>query len=157
MAFVRAIEMFRTLLLSKPAITALVADRVYGPPGIPRGSASPPGMPAKAITLAQTGGMDNPSIPLTWARIDMRCYGETQYQAAVLYSTVAEELGFMTAPIQGRRLQNELVPYDGDNCYLYAVHKVSGPYDMLEQQEEWPCMWTSLRALFFQKTPGSIP
>jgi len=111
----------------------------------------------KAITLAQTGGPDNPSIPLTWARIDMRCWGETSYQAGVLYSTVAEELGFMAAPIAGRRLQNELVAYGGDNCYVYAVHKISGPLDMLETEEEWPCVWSSMRVLHFQMTPGAIP
>lgn len=155
MAFVRTIEMFRTLLLSKPNITLLTLNRIYGPPGIPRAQAS--AMPIKAITLAQTGGTDNESIPLSRARIDMRCYGETHYQAGVLYTTVAEELGFMAAPIAGRRLQNQLIPYDGDNCYVYAVHKISGPYDMLEQQEEWPCVWASLSVLHFQMTPGSIP
>jgi len=124
MAFIRPVTAFRTLLLSKANITA-ETSYVYGPPGIPAGLAN--SMPVKAITLVKIGGTYNISIPISRPMIAMRCYGQTPREANVLHSIVAEELGYMTAPIQGRRLQNELITYEGGDCYLYAIHKISTP------------------------------
>ena len=153
MAFIRPVTAFRTLLLSKPDITA-ETTYIYGPPGIPAGLAN--SMPVKAITLLKIGGTYNVSIPVARPMIAMRCYGETSREADVLYSIVAQELGFMAAPIKGRRLQNELISYGADNCYLYAIHKMSGPMDLMEREEEWPYVWSSWSFLHFQLVPGDI-
>lgn len=152
MAFVIPVVAFRTLLLGSADIVAFFAPdapRIYGSPGIPRADVN--SMPRSAITLLQLGGTQNRDIPIGDPAIAVRFYGATSMRAMELFATVDGFLGDMAAPVAGRRIQNRIVTYGTDQCYIYAIHKSTGPMDVMEPGEDWPFVWASYRMKYWQR------
>lgn len=153
MAFIVPVVAFRTLLVTNAAIIAHFAPdapRIYGTPGIPRAEVQ--SMPRAAVTLLQLGGAQNRNIPIGTVTIAMKCYGaQNTLEAMDLYSVIDEVLGDMAAPVAGRRLQNQQVPYGAGNCYIYTIHKSTGPMDVMEPVETWPYVWSSYMMMYWQR------
>ena len=152
MAFVIPVIVLRTLLVNDPAIIAYfapAAPRIYGSPGIPRANIN--SMPQTSVTLLQLGGTQNVNIPIGSVTLAMKCYGPTPQDAMELYGEVDDVLGFMATPVAGRRLQNQQVPYGAGMCYVYSIHKSTGPMDVMEPAEKWPYVWASYTMQYWQR------
>lgn len=151
MAFAIPVAVFRQILVTAPAIIAYfapAAPRVYASAGILRADVN--SMSRPAITLLQIGGPQNINIPIGDPIIAMKCYGDDTLQSMQLYSEVDEVLGNQAAPVAGRRYQNQIVTIGADQYYVYAIHKSTGPMDMMEPIEKWPYVWASYKMKHWQ-------
>lgn len=77
------------LIAASPLRTLLGGDYVYWPE-IP-GGGDPP-MPGKAISFRFNGGITFPTLRAQDARVSMRCYGETAFEAMEVYRALYDRL-----------------------------------------------------------------
>lgn len=110
-------------LQSRDAITAIcpVGDIRQQPP-------QDTGAPRYAISVQRSGGFGAwPSVPYLDARVDLRCYGPTAYDAMTLWRTVQTEL-------EGDRRRGG---FTAAGCRVLNITLSSGPVDNLVD-EGWP-------------------
>lgn len=82
-AVIDAHSAFRDFLIAaSPLRTFLNGDFVYWPE-VPGGG--DPAMPGKAVAFRFNGGISSAYLPVQDARVSMRSYGETAYQAMEVY------------------------------------------------------------------------
>lgn len=78
-----------TFLKADTAVAARVAARVYGPDGVPTSQNS--SMPRAAIVVSPAGGLGvigNAYQPHSDRRVDILCYGSSQFDSYELYLDV---------------------------------------------------------------------
>ena len=132
------ISNLRTCLVAQATLTAVLADAayVYGPPGFPDSVVS--SMPCQLITYLQSGGMPHGfQVPLTSARIELRCYGATHIEASEVERTLASVL------------DKQLNQAIGSNC-LFSAYKVTEPQFLTEPDTDWPYVWVVYNLIFSQ-------
>lgn len=115
----------RTYLLSQAEVTALCEQRVFV-------LALPPdeveSMPRSCVVLLASG-QDSPATSRnrTVARIDVVCYGETDYAAAAMERPVAQALKDMRRTVVGSTL-------------LHNATVSAGPFQARDPETGWPAM-----------------
>lgn len=129
-------------LLAQSEVAALVGTRVFGME-LPDVEAT--SMPRKCVLINSAGaavfGMAARSeIPLDSRTKDVRCYGETPYEASRVYNAVNLAL---------KRLRRRLVTPPGGlgAVLLYSATKIGGPAALREPETEWPVLFSSYNVL----------
>lgn len=117
-------------------VAALAAGRVYGAELPPQEAAQ---MPRKAVVVtAAGGGTTGPGarsyLPLGTVRVDVRCYGETQYEAMKVWRAVHGALKRLGRCPQGEAL-------------LHAAYEEAGPLQTREPEVGWPLVLSVWEAL----------
>ena len=113
----------RTYLIAASALrTLLGGDFVYWPE-VPGGG--DPAMPTKAIAFRFNGGLTYPTIRAQDARVSVRCYGATAYQAMEVYRALYDRL---------HDQQNFIV---GDVGFHGAIEQVPG-VPLEDPTTHWP-------------------
>ena len=126
----------RAYLLDDTGISGLVGTRVYGPPGnspndpLRKEMASWGITPRKTIMLVASGGAGGgrgARTRMRWVenRIDVRCYGETPYQADVLHNKVYPAM-------------IDLEGYTSDDTRLVTAEVSGGPLPARDGDADWP-------------------
>lgn len=120
-------------LSADATVAALVSGRIWGDEMPPSEAVS---MPRKCViinTVGQGGyGRESRSeIAVDMRMKDVRCYGETPYEARRIYDAVNLAL---------KRLRRHLVtpPAGLGQVLLYSAVKVAGPTSRREPDTEWP-------------------
>lgn len=119
-----SMEAIIALLLAQPAIAALTATRIYGPPGMPdtyRGD-------TQAIQVAEDGGPTEVSTALSQTAAWLHCYGPTAASARGLQKVV-------TLALNGLGAQE--VTVTGGRARLQRCWKWAGPQDVNEPETGW--------------------
>lgn len=120
-----------TYLAAVAEIDGLVDGRVYGEK-LPAADVS--AMPRKCIVITSNGEVPsagtNSYIQVARPRYEVRCYGETPYEARVLYRAVHAALKGMTANVSADvRLHNAL--------------QGAGPTALVDPDADWPFVWST--------------
>ena len=126
----------RAYLLDNTEITALVGTRVYGPPGnsptdpLRSEMASWGITPRKTIVLMASGGAGGgrgARTRMRWVenRIDVRCYGESPYQADVLHGEVYPAM-------------IDLEGFTNGDTRLVSAEVSGGPLPARDGDADWP-------------------
>lgn len=121
------IEALVAYLRADPQVAALTAGRVYGAE-LPLQEAAL--MPRKALVVtAAGGGAVGPGarsyLAVGTVRMDVRCYGETQYEAMRVFRAVHGALKGLRRHPQGPML-------------LHAAYEEAGPLQTREPEVGWP-------------------
>ncbi len=108
-------------------VAGLVMGRVCGAELPPQEAAQ---MPRKAVVVAASGGSSigpgaRSYLPVGLMQVDVRCYGETQYEAMRVFRAVHGALKRL-----GRRPQGEAL--------LHAAYEGAGPLQTREPDVGWP-------------------
>lgn len=132
-AFAHDLGALIAYLTSDSTVNALVSGRIWGDE-MPSSEAV--SMPRKCViinTVGQGGyGRESRSeIAIDRRMKDVRCYGETPYEAERLWNAVNLAL---------KRLRRHLVtpPSGLGQVLLYSAVKVAGPTSRREPDSEWP-------------------
>lgn len=131
------------LLRQDAEVTALAGQRVYG---VRLPASESQHMPRGAVVVSRGGGgigLGNRSyVQIENSRIDVRCYGLTDYEAKQLDAAAHAVLkGWRGGPV-------------GD-CFLYPARIEIGPVDLLEPEVEWPLVWQSYQVMA-SETPVTV-
>lgn len=126
----------RAFLLADAGIAALVGEDVYANE-IPDVEAE--SMPRKLVLISSAGGAylsqaNRSFLPIDARMKDVRCYGETPYEARRLWDEVNEALKNMRRHLRG-------------DCLLYSATKIGGPTSLREPNVEWPLTFASYQVL----------
>ena len=81
----------------------------------------------KCVVLMSSGGELNPRRSISEARVDVVCYGETDFEAAAMERPVAEALKGLNRVVYA-------------NVLLHNATVASGPYQARDPDTFWPCM-----------------
>lgn len=118
-------------LRADAGVAALVGARVYEE--LPASEAA--NMPRKAVVIASAGLGSQMLTNRSWSRVtsstkDVRCYGETLYQARLVYNAVNDAL----IVLRRRILSGVLV---------YGAFRTNGPQGLREATVNWPLVFAS--------------
>jgi len=109
-------------------VTNLVGSRLYGV-RLPDDEAA--GQPRKALVIAYGGGATpsyaSGSAPFNAFRVDLRCYGETHYEADRVLRTAGDVMRRL-----GRGVHSDAV--------LHWAQPAGGPQPLFDAQTDWPVM-----------------
>ncbi len=130
------VEALVVYLRADAEVAAMVVGRVYGAELPPQEAAQ---MPRKAVVVtAAGGGATGPGarsyLPLGTVRMDVRCYGETQYEAMKVWRAVHRALKRLGRQVQGQAL-------------VHAVYEEAGPLQTREPEVGWPLVLSVWEAL----------
>lgn len=89
-------------------------------------------MPRQAIVVRKVGGFtsDRARVRYQKQRIDVKCYGETPYEAAEIELAVYDAL-------------KQMEPQDVDTCRIWDAEVSSGAIDLREPDTQWPLVFRS--------------
>lgn len=132
------VEAVRLYLLTDGDLASLVAGRIAYEE-LPRADA--PLMPRKAVVLTSTGGRMPLHLRAGWQRIDVRCYGETIYEARVVNNVV-------------RDLLRGIVRMTRASTLVYAATAEGAGLSLRDPDTDWPFMLTAY-SVFAGETPAS--
>lgn len=123
------------LLKANVDVAALVGTRVFGAE-LPEGEAE--NMPRKCIVLQSAAGGFG-ALMRTYSktansRIDMRCYGETPFEAMKLYRTAHPVLKHLRRTVQG-------------DVLIHAITPSIEASSLREPETLWPLAWASYNVL----------
>lgn len=123
-----ALEAVRGFLLSQQDIIAQVGVNVYGVE-LPRELNE--SMPIRVVVLRPSGGPgDSGTLPLGESRYDVRCYGETPYDANLVHRLVSWSLKYMRRTVQGE-------------TFVHSATMESGPIALREPDGDWPFVFSA--------------
>lgn len=112
-----------TFALQSSTLGGLCSGRIYGYQ-LPASSAE--GMPINTVVISRSGGAASLGyLQQSNTRIDVKCYGATQAEAAAIYYAIHDEF---------KQMQRQRV----GNCLLNSFTVEGGPMDSIEPQVEWP-------------------
>jgi len=114
----------RSYLLGQQAVTDLCDRRIYV---LAMPQAELEAGPHKVVVLLASGGEMKSRRTITEARVDVVCYGETDFEAAAMERPVAEAL---------KTLSRET--YEG--VLLHNATVASGPFQARDPETFWPAM-----------------
>jgi len=89
-------------------------------------------MPRKNVVVRKVGGFtaDRARVRYQHQRIDIFCYGETPFEAAMLELAVYDAL-------------KQMVPHDVGTCRIWDAEVSSGAIDLREPDTQWPLVFRS--------------
>lgn len=103
-----ALPAVRSFLLANTGVAAQVGTRVYAEYLDASQNAS---MPRKVVVLKSTGGPGGILPAIGRQRVDIRCYGETVYEARKVYRTVYDAMRYSLSRVaQGDTLLHQALP-----------------------------------------------
>lgn len=112
-----------TYLQAQSDISSLLSTRVFGQE-VPKEQAS--GQPRKAIVIADAGGIRAADYSdINNMRLDFFCYGETTYQAKLVWRTLVPILTALERNVT-------------DSTILFNAIHSAGPFPQRSAQVEWP-------------------
>lgn len=125
----------RSFLELDAGVSALVGTRVFAAE-LPRDEVS--SMPRKCLVISLSGGPQSigarSDVPHSVDRYDMRCYGETPYQASLLFYTVRVIM---------RRLHRQVMSDGVSNILIHDAVQTGGPLTLREESGDWPLLFGS--------------
>lgn len=130
----------RQYLLTDADVASLVSERIFGEELTPEQAAAEV---QKCITLKTAGGLGNQSpLDVNRTRIDVRCYGESPYEARQVYLTVYSALKGMASHIE-------------TDIKLLSAYHDGGPYSMRDPDTRWPFTLSSWMIMSREATIAS--
>jgi hypothetical protein len=114
----------RQYLLGQQTVTDLCESRIYV---LSLPSEELKTNAHKCVVLMSSGGELNPRRSISEARIDIVCYGETDFEAAVMERPVAEAM---------KQLKRVVCA----NVLLHNATVAAGPFQAKDPVTFWPCM-----------------
>ena len=133
-----------TYLRADAGVTAQVATRVYGPPGIPNGAAL-----QKMIDVFVTSEPNKIDVPMLEAEIQVRCWGTTAKAAWQVYQAV-------NAALHRTGLQM-WVGQNAGTVIMYQCYKSFGPLAGMDDTvtgDEWPNVIARYTAILAENEQG---
>lgn len=134
-----AIRIWLTTVGNCPGLIALIAGRIYGPPGFPKPAIA--GMPQNAVTYYQSGSVVHLDLDIDQVLITFRCYGATMVDADAVFRALDNCLHRATCLSTGTTPNRTLG---------YTAFRTSGPQDVIEPDTEWPCCWAVYRVRYWE-------
>lgn len=126
-------------LKADSTLNALVGGRIFGHE-LPAVEASQ--MPRKSVVLTDTAGGSDPwsstYVRATGSRIDVRCYGETPYEAMRVHRLVYP-------------LMKHLRAHNRGEIRLYAVKPLTSASALRDPDTRWPFVLIFYNALYSEK------
>lgn len=122
-----------------PLFPGLTASQIKGrlpDPTIPIAGGGTKQMPTFFVSIRKTGQWRaDPSLPLSYPRLDLLCYGPTAYDAARLHRTIEAILCPVAQSTRG---------FTAANCRILDVVVEGGPMENVTPDEGWPMVWFSV-------------
>ncbi|MCP5004697.1 MAG: hypothetical protein GY941_12280 [Planctomycetes bacterium] len=110
-------------LKAQSDISTLLGTRVFGLE-LPKSESV--SMPLKAIVIVDSGSVRAADYSdISNARLDFRCYGETPFEARLVYRTLTPLL---------RELEKSVT----DSTFLYSAVHTAGPFPFRDTETDWP-------------------
>lgn len=110
---------------------------IYGPPGLPVNWAG-----GKAVAFWSDGGNAHATLPLTYDRFQLRCYGADHQDARLGYRLLADALN---------RKGHTRVTVDTKIYVLQYAALSSGPYDLIDPETRWPYVLAYYQVQFYER------
>ena len=120
-------------LLADADVASLAGTRVFGDEEAFRGVIDE--VIPKTVTVNRSGGMDDRGYaPLDHQRFDIKCFGETRYEASKLYDALRLAMKAMVPTT---------ISLNDGSVRLYNANRSGGAMDLVDPDAQWPYVWSS--------------
>jgi hypothetical protein len=136
-------------LLADTDVASLAGARVYGDEEAFRAVVAE--VVPRTVTIARSGRIagegDRGYAPIGRGRFDLKCFGETRYEASKLHEAVSLALKNM--------VPTTIALGDG-SVRLYNATYSGGPMDLVDPDAQWPYVWSSWGVMADERQVGGV-